>query len=238
MDYRYVETRRSGSAFFIRYHSDEDQNLLTLAGMQEILHAMEECRKDTDSRVLIFTGWEDVFCMGGFLGNYMKQGAEEILAFADILTGLHREMSRFPKPTIAAVNGHVGGGGLSFLEAFDLAVAIPEAEFSLPEINNGLAPMISLMGIRNRCSRKLCMEMAGLGSRLNAREAMAAGIINRIATTDVIQEAQELAQKLAMGNLEALGICKQYYIASSGLAYEQQLEIGRHYLVSMLKGQI
>ncbi len=130
----YVDTSKRDAAFLIQYHSDQPGNLLTVPGMQEILHAMEQCRADEEAKVLLFTGSGDFFCMGGFLGDCADKGSEEILRFADTLTALHRRMNRFPKPTVAVVNGHVGGGGLSFLETFDFAVSVPEAEYSLPEI--------------------------------------------------------------------------------------------------------
>lgn len=236
MNYKYLQIEKKENCGIITYRSDKKQNLLTADGMREILNAMEECRQDNLLRALIFTGWEDCFCMGGFLGDYTRQGAEEIISFADILTKLHRHMSRFPKPTIAAVNGHTGGGGLSFLETFDLALAVSWAEFSLPEICNGLAPMISLIGVRNSCSRKMCMEMAGLGRRLSAVEALKEGLINRIAQGNVLEEALEYAGRITGGNMDAFRVCKQYYAATSGLSYEQQLEIGKQYLVTMLKG--
>lgn len=249
----YVDTSKRDAAFLIQYHSDQPGNLLTVPGMQEILHAMEQCRADEEAKVLLFTGSGDFFCMGGFLGDCADKGSEEILRFADTLTALHRRMNRFPKPTVAVVNGHVGGGGLSFLETFDFAVSVPEAEYSLPEISNGSAPMLSILSVRNRYSRKLCMEMAGLGMRLNAGQALSLGLINRIAgqnmaetaerdgeneaarTPDVLEEALKTARRFAAGNLEAFGICKQYYASASGLSYEQQLEIGKEYLVTMLK---
>lgn len=235
MNYKFIHIEKKENCGIITYRSDKKQNLLTINGMQEILAAMEEVRQDNFCRALIFTGWEDYFCMGGFLGDYSKQGAEEIISFADILTKLHRHMSRYPKLTIAAVNGQTGGGGLSLLETFDLALAVPWAEFSLPEICNGLAPMISLMGVRNSCSRKLCMEMAGLGRKLSAEDALKEGLINRIVQKNVVEEALEYAGTIINGNMDAFGVCKQYYAAASGLSYEQQLEIGKQYLVTMLK---
>ena len=235
MNYKFVSIEKKKNCGIITYRSDKKQKLLTIDGMREILSAMEECRKDSFCKALIFTGWEEYFCMGGFLGDYSRQGAEEIISFADILTKLHRHMSRYPKPTIAAVNGHTGGGGLSFLEAFDLALSVSWAEFSLPEICNGLAPMISLIGVRNYCSRKTCMEMAGLGRKLSASEALKEGMINRIVQGNVLEEAMIYAERITEGNMDAFGVCKQYYAATSGLSYEQQLEIGKQYLVTMLK---
>ena len=237
MDCKYVKLEKKGAIRSITYHSDKEQNLLTIQGMQEILWAIEECRYDENCRALLFTGWGDCFCMGGYLGDYKNQGAEKIIQFADMLTELHKQMSRFPKPTVAAVNGHTGGGGLSFLETFDMAVSVPWAEFSLPERQNGLAPMISLMGMQNSFSRKICMELAGLGTRLHADQAMGAGIINRIAENDVMEEAAEYAMRLSDCNIRAFGVCKQFYVTASGLSYEQQLEIGKQYLVTMLKSK-
>ena len=55
----YVDTSKRDAAFLIQYHSDQPGNLLTVPGMQEILHAMEQCRADEEAKVLLFTGYAD-----------------------------------------------------------------------------------------------------------------------------------------------------------------------------------
>ncbi len=136
----------------------------------------------------------------------------------------------------AAVNGNVQGGGLSLLECCDLAVSVQASRFSIPEINSGLAPMISLMGIRNHFSRKQCMEMIAFGKELDAKMALHHGLINCIAKeSDVIDATMEYVRRFLSKNKFAFSVCKQYYNNTQGLSYAQQYEIGKHYLVSMLK---
>lgn len=79
------------------------------------------------------------------------------------------------------------------------------------------------------------MEMAGLGTKLSAVKAQEAGIINRISAGEAMEDAMKYGMRMADCNIHAFRVCKQYYAAASGLSYEQQLEIGKQYLVTMLK---
>ena len=153
------------------------------------------------------------------------------------MTSLHKALVQFPKTTIAAVSGKVGGGGVSLIDACDLAVASENTSFEFPELYNGTAPMISLMGVRNSLPKKLCYEMM-LAKPLLADRLLALGLVNKIdGSGDVIAAAKKYWKQIPNYSLQAISLCKQYYIATQGLDYSQQMEIGKHYLVSMLKGK-
>ena len=78
MDCQYVKLEKKGAIRSITYHSDKEQNLLTIQGMQEILWAIEECRYDEDCRALLFTGWDDCFCMADTLGIIKIRGRRRL----------------------------------------------------------------------------------------------------------------------------------------------------------------
>ena len=57
---------------------------------------------------------------------------------------MNKQISRTSKPVIAAVQGHALAGGLSLVQACDLAVANRQSRFGLPELKAGLFPMLAL----------------------------------------------------------------------------------------------
>ncbi len=80
------------------------------------------------------------------------------------------------------------------------------------------------------------MEMIACGKELDAQTALQYGLINYISKeSNVLEATMEYVRKFLTKNEFAFSICKQYYNNTQGLSYVQQYEIGKHYLVSMLK---
>jgi 2-(1,2-epoxy-1,2-dihydrophenyl)acetyl-CoA isomerase len=114
-----------------------------------------------------------------------------------IITGL-REM---PKPVVAAVNGPAVGIGCSLALAADLILAAESAYFLLAFVNIGLIPDGgSTAFLPARVGYARAAEMAMLGERVSAAQALEWGLINRVVPDDRLEaEAGELLEKLANG---------------------------------------
>ena len=90
-----------------------------------------------------------------------------------------------PKPVLAAVNGPAVGIGLSLALAADLVVARESAYFLLAFVNIGLVPDGgSSLFVPERVGFARAAEMAMLGERVPARQALEWGLINRVAADD------------------------------------------------------
>jgi enoyl-CoA hydratase len=107
----------------------------------DLRNALHELAFDDSLRVLIFSGAGDrAFCTGGDLKQrngmtdaaWRKQHqlAEEVLL----------AVKDFPRPAIAAVEGHAHGGGCELALMCDWIVAARTAVFSLPEVRRGIMP--------------------------------------------------------------------------------------------------
>ena len=216
--------------------SSNRRNLLDLHTMEELCSALREYENDERCEVMIVTGNEEYFCFGGDLGEPSQRSVEGISAFSAALCRVHRSFVGFPKILIAAVSGKTGGGGVSLVDACDLAVVSADATFEFPELHNHSAPMISLMRVRNSLPKKLCYEMM-LARPIPASRLLELGIANRIADSgDIVEAAKSFWREIPPCNLKALSLCKQYYMATQGMDYSRQLEFGRHYLTSLLFG--
>src|SRR5205809_44741 len=84
------------------------------------------------------------------------------------------------KPTLCAARGHVLAGALGVALACDLIVASEQATFGTPEINVGAFPFMIMAMIYRNVPRKKANELLLLGERFSARQALAAGIVNRV----------------------------------------------------------
>jgi 2-(1,2-epoxy-1,2-dihydrophenyl)acetyl-CoA isomerase len=111
---------------------------------------------------------------------------------------LIREM---PKPVIGAVNGPAVGIGCSLALCCDLILAAESAYFLLAFVNIGLVPDGgSSLFMPTRVGIARATELAMLGERLPAPQALEWGLINRVVTDDRLgEQAAALAARLAAG---------------------------------------
>ena len=107
-------------------------------------------------------------------------------------------MHTLGKPIIAAVNGAAMGGGLGLMAACDVVVASSEATFGMPEIRVGVWPMMIMSEVVRNIGRKRALELMLTGERIDAEEAKALGLINRIVAPDeLVDETLKLADHIA-----------------------------------------
>ena len=106
-----------------------------------------------------------------------------------------------PKPVLAAVNGPAAGIGCSLALACDLIVARESAYLLLAFVNIGLVPDGgSSLLVPSRVGFARAAEMAMLGERVPARQALEWGLINRVVADDEFDaEVDALAERLATG---------------------------------------
>ena len=103
-----------------------------------------------------------------------------------------------PKPVIAAVQGTASAAGLQLVATCDLAVASSAAKFCTPGVNIGLFCSTPMVALSRNVANKHAMEMLLLGDLIDAEQALAWGLVNRVVEpADVLAAARALAQVIA-----------------------------------------
>jgi 2-(1,2-epoxy-1,2-dihydrophenyl)acetyl-CoA isomerase len=131
-----------------------------------------------------------------------------------------------PKPVLAAVNGPAVGIGLSLALAADLVVASESAYFTLAFVNIGLVPDGgSSLFVPSRVGLARAAEMAMLGERVPAAQALAWGLINRMfADAAFADEVAALRDRLAAGPTRSYAGTKRQLNHWLYTRMEEQLE--------------
>jgi 2-(1,2-epoxy-1,2-dihydrophenyl)acetyl-CoA isomerase len=171
----------------------------------DLLDGVRRVAEDDSLRALMITGAGRGFSSGADLkeqrgatdGGMPDLSARLREVYHPIITGL-REM---PKPVVAAVNGPAVGIGCSLALAADLTVAAESAYFLLAFVNIGLVPDGgSTAFLPARIGYARAAEMAMLGERVPAAQALDWGLVNRVVPDDRLEEeAGQLLDKLATG---------------------------------------
>src|SRR3954469_1095247 len=199
-----VDVIRDGSAARILLNRPEALNAWNEQFGQDLLDAVSAVASDGSVRAVLITGAGRGFSSGADLKEQRTtaEGTPDLSSrlreiYHPIITGL-REM---PKPVIAALNGPAVGIGCSLALAADLIVAAESSYLLLAFVNIGLIPDGgSTAFLPARVGSARAAEMAMLGERVPAEQALDWGLINRIVPDDDLEGAGDaLLQLLAKG---------------------------------------
>jgi enoyl-CoA hydratase/carnithine racemase len=200
-----VRTDISESIATLTIDRPEVKNALdldTVAALRAALQALSI--DDTVGVVIITGGGESAFVSGADINDIRARGRDEGLAA--INSSLFAEIERFPRPTIAAINGYALGGGCELALACDLRIASETAKFGQPELGLGIIPGA---GATQRLPRIVGLGRAKhlvlTGEIIDAKQALEIGLVSAVAPPGQLQiRARELAKKvLRQGPLAA-----------------------------------
>ena len=181
------------------------KNALDLQTVKDVRAALQSLAGDPDVGVLIITGaGETSFVSGADINDIRGRGRDE--GMAGINSSLFAEIERFPRPTIAAINGYALGGGCELALACDIRIAADTARFGQPELGLGIIPGA---GATQRLPRLVgagwARHLIFTGEIIDAKQALAIGLVTSVTPAGQLQvRARELAKKvLRQGPLAA-----------------------------------
>jgi enoyl-CoA hydratase len=175
----------------------EVKNALDLDTVGQLREALRALEADQAVGALIITGaGETAFVSGADINSIRERGRDEGLAA--INSSLFSEIERFPRPTIAAINGFALGGGCELALACDIRIASETAKFGQPELGLGIIPGA---GATQRLPRIVGMGRAKhlilTGDIIDAKQALEIGLISAVTPAGQLQiRARELAKKI------------------------------------------
>lgn len=219
----------------IKVHTDDGVTVITLAdpatlnamGVDmagELLDALKHAvMGDPAARVILLTGEGRGFSSGANLSGGGGGGRavdgdgkpDAGAALETVYNPLVTYIREMPVPFVTAVNGVAAGVGCSLALLGDLIVAGESAYFLQAFRRIGLVPDGGSTYLLPRMiGRARAMEMALLGEKVNALQALEWGLINRIAPdAKLVETAMGLARALATGPA-SLGLSRQILWAS------------------------
>lgn len=163
--------------------SPANRNALSRQLVGELADHLAAAAADPAVRAVAVTGTGGTFCSGADLTDPPVQHGPG--SFASVLSTL----MQYPKPVVAAVNGHVRAGGLGLVAAADVVISRESASFAFTEVRLGLVPAM----IAVPCLRKMTAAAAAryllTGERFGPAEAVAAGLVGSVVADDGLNGA-------------------------------------------------
>jgi 2-(1,2-epoxy-1,2-dihydrophenyl)acetyl-CoA isomerase len=200
---------------------------------EDLLAALATVAEDESIRAVCITGAGRAFSSGADLKDVTSddltpEGKPNVYKrLTEVYHPVMVAIRELPKPVIAAVNGPAVGIGCSLALCCDLVIAADSAYFLLAFVNIGLvADGGSSLFLPARVGVARAAEMALLGERVPAAQALQWGLINEVCPDDALAErGAELTARLGRGATRAYAATKQELNARVYAGMAEQLEL-------------
>ena len=222
-------------------HRPEKLNALDYTLVDVLAAALDELESDPAVRAVILTGsGEHAFSAGADIAEFagsVDAGVETALRdFVRRGQRLTRQIEGYTKPLIAAVNGIAFGAGCEITEAAPLALASDRARFAKPEIRLGFPPPFGgTQRLPRHIGRKRALEMILTAEPIDARQAAAIGLVNRVVEhAALLSEARLLADRIARHSPAAVAACLRSVTRGLNVSIDEGLSLEAMQFASMV----
>lgn len=212
--YETILVEKKDGIGWVTFNRPDKRNAMTPQLHLEMSAALDELAMDSEVEVLVLTGAGKAFCAGQDIGLYFRDAKDPKAKFAASQASRAwrwHKLSKFPKPTIAMINGFCFGGAFTQVSACDLAIAADDAIFGLSEVNWGIIPggivswnVVQMMSFRD------AMYYAMTGDTFTGKEAEKIRFVNKsVPKSKLRAETINLAKKLMRKSPAAVRYTKE-----------------------------
>ncbi len=195
----------------------------------ELCTVFEQLHNDKQVRVVVLTGAGNAFCSGQDLkaAQIEMDGRPYSEAIRTYYNPLILAMRRLNKPIICRLNGIAAGAGCSLALACDLIVASEEAYLSELFVGIGLIMDSGSTHFLSRIVGRLkAFELATMGTRVGASEALLLGLVNEVVPHAQLDAAvQRYVSHYANAPTIAIAVIKEMLNQAGQLSLEEMLEL-------------
>lgn len=223
----------------ITFNRPDAANAMSPLCARELNEVSIEVEGNSEIRAVILTGAGKMFCAGGDLGAFVAAGDKARSLLLQMTGDLHLGISRLSRnaaPVIGAVNGTAAGAGFSMVMLCDLAISAASAVYTMAYTNAGLSPDgSSTFFMPRKIGDRRARELMLTNRVLKAEEALEWGVVNQVVPDDqLMDEARQLANKLANGPTQAFGQVKALLNTTFDNSLETQMELEARAIADMV----
>jgi 2-(1,2-epoxy-1,2-dihydrophenyl)acetyl-CoA isomerase len=227
----FILTRVENQIATITLNRPDKLNAFAGTMREDLLGALRAADADAGCRVVVITGAGRAFCSGGDL-EWMAalREREDVAGLRKLLDAGQAvvvQIADMNKPVLAAVNGVAAGAGCNLALACDYRLASDQARFSESFVKVGLHPDWGGTWLLPRLvGRSRALELMMTGRIVEAAEALAIGMVDRLVPSDELPaETEKLAGAIAAGPPVAVSGIKAALRRSERNALGAQVEL-------------
>ncbi|GGD00620.1 enoyl-CoA hydratase/isomerase family protein [Undibacterium terreum] len=211
-------------------------NALDLESARSFLSAVDMIADDPTVRVALLTGVGRCFCVGGDVVKF-SQDPESLASQLDALLGILNTAlltwTNLPLPTVSAVNGPLGGGGIGLALSSDIVFAAESAKLRGGYAGIGLTPDAGATWFLNRRIGPVRTKQLFLLNRpMTAAQCLDMRIFDAVFPDNVLgTEVDQLLAELVRGPTLAFVRIRQVSDAAPHQSLAKQLAMERKLIV-------
>jgi enoyl-CoA hydratase/carnithine racemase len=216
--YEHIQTSEDGGIATVTMNRPDRRNALSEAHMRELIDAFQRVG---DARAIVLAAAGPVFSAGHDFADMVERDLDGMRRLLGTCTELMLTIQRVPQPVVARVQGVATAAGCQLVASCDLAVAVEEATFATPGGKGGWFCTTPMVAVARAVGRKRALEMLFTGDPIDARTALAWGLVNRVVPRErLVEETEALARAASRGSAEAKGIGKRTFYETLDLDLE------------------
>lgn len=205
--YQTLEVEKKSGVTTLWMDRPEVYNAFDERLIAELSVVLTELESDAETKILVLAGRGKHFSAGADL-NWMKRAAmmsdEENLADAKRFASMLYQLSHFPKPTIARIQGAALGGGTGLAAACHIAIAAENARFATSEVKFGIIPAVISPYVLRAIGEREAMRYFQTAEIISADEALRIHLIHQVVPLETLDEAiTGMADSLKIGGPQA-----------------------------------
>ncbi len=211
MDFETIRYFKSNAIATIKLHRPQVLNAMNKQLWLDLQSALTDARNDPEIKVVVITGEGRAFSTGADLKDSKNRTLEAYREYLEALQEVSRQIIRFDKPTIAAINGYALGSGYELALACDIRLAAEDARIGSPEAR--VASSITGGALR------LLQDLVGTGKAkellftaepIDGREAARIGLVNKaVPAARLMDETYDMAALIAKNAAFSLKMIKR-----------------------------
>lgn len=216
MSFETITVETNGSVAVVGLNRPSSMNAVCAAMLYDLAEAFGQLDKEDTVRAIVLKGGDSFFAAGTDMSEFSEKESAELVG--EGLYGRAAErIASCRKPVVAAVSGYAFGGGLELVLMSDIVIAADNARFGFPEMTLGVLPQMGGVSLlAERVGRARAADMVLTGRHISADEALACGIVSRIAdSAEVVREALAVAERIASMPAAGVMLAKRAVCAAS-----------------------
>lgn len=223
--------RREGQVEVITLNRPQIMNCFNNNMLYALTNRFGELHQDDGCRAVVITGEGRGFCTGADLtGGGARADAHTPMGMrltTHVYSSVIRGLVMMEKPVIGAINGDAAGAGCNFALACDILVASEKARFIQVFVRRGLvADMSGTFFLPRLIGLSKAKELMFSGEAVDAQRALELGLVSKVVPHEsLMDEAMEMANRLAQGPTRAIGMIKRMLNRSFETDLETALEM-------------
>jgi enoyl-CoA hydratase len=224
-----ILTEKLGDVTTIILNRPEAGNRQTDATWAEVTKMIDAAAQD--SRVILFKGAGDDFCLGR---EAMGQPGPVLEAYAvrersETIFNLYGAFRNAKVPIIGVVQGRAVGLGCALAALCDITIASEKARFQLPEMSHRIMPTIAMSALVDRVPRKAATYLVYSTQEIDAHKALTFGLVSNVVPAGELDAAvANLVEQLKKTPLAALLAVKEYARSAFRMSTQEANDFARN----------